>query len=376
MPALLHLRFRHGRHRLAMRTMIVPIVFLSVSAAVADEWMPQREMVGTFIQNVQNPVMSLRVEKDGTAEFRLNYDDGTWSGRLEPENGGSILFSGAYRPPDPNDPERRPPEWKRLSLSPEQENRLVAAVLSGAIPQEDKAFYRFVEKNFSDMFDEAFLALHAARRHYFVKQDDICMSLEFDPKIPAFLVTAAGNGRDSVRPLHLHEDLDGFSRRTTEFFQSRLVLDAPFSPETTPSDAENRLAGVWENAEDGFGHSNILLSTNRFGLFAGGVSGMPVKWSAVERGGRWFAVLETIGPDDGKHGKGVCLFLADLRRETLLELAAADTVDNAFAAMRNPETIEGEGRFRRISENLSEDWEKRLSRVPVEGAGRAIREPQ
>ena len=107
-----------------------------------------------------------------------------------------------------------------------------------------------------------------------------------------------------------------------------------------------------------------MLATNRCGLFAGGVSAVPVRWSAMEKDGRNYVKFENPLPGKGGDSRYTILFVADLRRELLIRVSETDTVEHAFASMRDPAIVRADGRFYRLSESLPEEWAEKLSRLP------------
>ena len=316
---------------------IVGAVFLfSALISSADEWKPDPAMTGSFSSSPRERTRAfLAVRADGSVRLSMSDKYGHWEGTIRPKD-GTELFVMEVVPVDDGD-------------VPEEEEGPVIISMPGENNDTVPAWESTSEKSGTAL-----------------KEGSVALLLQFDPIAPAWLEMGYGRDAATIQPRKWYHPISedgGFRHRQYSSFQDRLVSDAPF-PVDDEGDVERRLSGVWSNGEDGFGRESIMLATNRFGLFAGGVSAAPVRWSTIEKNGRHYVEFANPLPDKGGDDRYAILFVADLRRELLVRVSETDTVEHAFASMRDPATVRADGRFYRLSETLPEEWAEKISRLP------------
>lgn len=186
------------------------------------------------------------------------------------------------------------------------------------------------------------------------------VALAYDPVAPAWSVAKGWETRGKRQLFRKEGEL---TARLQAYFDWRFVLDEPFKADNV-ADAEARLVGIWANFAEGFGLHALFLSENHLGVVLADVGGAGLKWRALKDDGKWFVVAETMEtPGMGK--KVVLLMAADLRRERLERLGAADSEEEVWAKYRDGIEDREWWEFYRVVNAVPEEWERRIAAFPA-----------
>ena len=161
---------------------------------------------------------------------------------------------------------------------------------------------------------------------------------EFDSPTTGFHLVGMGRTLDD-----LLKNIGKYEREAFgEYGRARVFYRDWLSPvgvlkKTQPADVGSALHGSYSNFKESFRGVGITICSNEFAVLHFSFGGLSGEWTYQEHQGRDLLVMTAFDSEAGKDL--ICLFDANLTRNTLHWLAITNTLENALAQMETARTV-------------------------------------